>query len=153
MDVVARKGEGLAAGLTSVFRHFSAADGQQVIAFDSDSPHLTPSILDSAFELVATRDLVLGLSNDGGYYLLGAKAHPSLFESKGMGTGSALDRLFRRTKVLGLSVRFADPFCDIDVAEDLIRLAAELQRAPTPPQTATRLNRWGDAMRKGAGDL
>ena len=90
-----------------------------------------------------------------GYYLEGAKAaHPSLFESKGMGTGSALDGLLRRAKVLGLSVGFADPLCDLDVAEDLIRLAAELQRAPTansgPAQTG------GDAMtqlRTGAGDL
>lgn len=75
----------------------------------------TPYVLDSTFELLATRHLVLGLTNDGGYYRFGAKAaHPSLFESKGMGTGSALDTLFRRTKVLGLSVGLADPFCDID---------------------------------------
>src|ERR1700730_11204427 len=35
--VVAQKGEGLAAGLTSVFRHFTAAGRQNVIAFNSDS--------------------------------------------------------------------------------------------------------------------
>lgn len=72
----------------------------------------------------------------------GAKAaYPSLFESKGMGTGSALEGLLRRAKVLGISVGFADPLCDLDVAEDLIRLAAELQRAPPPPRTAVRLKR------------
>src|SRR5271167_1458998 len=34
VQVVAQKGEGLAAGLTSVFRHFTAAGRQQVIAFN-----------------------------------------------------------------------------------------------------------------------
>src|ERR1700730_13861088 len=50
VQVVAQKGEGLAAGLTSVFRHFTAAGRQHVIAFNSDSPHLAPSVLESAFE-------------------------------------------------------------------------------------------------------
>src|SRR6266567_5846527 len=48
VQIVAQKGEGLAAGLTSVFRHFTAAGGQHVVAFNSDSPHLAPSVLDSA---------------------------------------------------------------------------------------------------------
>src|SRR3984957_20643449 len=34
VQVVAQKGEGLAAGLTSVFRHFTAAGRQHVIAFN-----------------------------------------------------------------------------------------------------------------------
>src|SRR6267378_736427 len=82
VQVVAQKGEGLAAGLTSVFRHFTAAGGQHVVAFNSDSPHLAPSVLDSAFEILATHDVVVGPTHDGGYYLVGAKAaHVALFES------------------------------------------------------------------------
>jgi glycosyltransferase A (GT-A) superfamily protein (DUF2064 family) len=149
VSVVAKKGEGLAAGLTFVWRHFTAADGQQAIAFSSDCP--------CAFELLVTRDLILGPTNDGGYYLFGAKAaHPSVFEGKGLGTASALDRRLRRAKVLRFSLGLAEPYCDIDVAEDLIRLVAELQRARTPARTAVRLKRWKDAMtqlRAGAGDL
>src|SRR6266852_9058313 len=49
-SVVAQKGEGLAAGLTSVFAHFAATGGQRVIAFNSDSPHLPRSVLEDAFE-------------------------------------------------------------------------------------------------------
>ncbi len=77
VQVVAQKGEGLAAGLTSVFRHFTVAGRQHVIAFNSDSPHLPPSILENAFEILATHDVVIGPTHDGGYYLVGAKAaHP-----------------------------------------------------------------------------
>src|SRR5208282_5316133 len=49
VGVVAQKGEGLAAGLTSVFAHFAAPGRQQVVAFNSDSPHLPASVLESAF--------------------------------------------------------------------------------------------------------
>ena len=148
VPVVAQKGNGLAAGLISVFRHFTAASRHQVIAFNSDSPHLAPSVLDSAFEILATHDVVVGPTHDGGYYLVGAKAaHPTLFENDGMGTRSALDRLLTRTKALELSTGFTEPFYDIDVANDLILLARELQLAPAKaPRTAGWFSEWQQAV-------
>ena len=157
VEIVAQKGEGLAAGLTYVFRHFTA-DQQHVIAFNSDSPHLSPSVLVSAFELLAANDVVVGPTHDGGYYLVGAKAaYPSLFEGDGMGTTSALDRLLARTKVLELSTGFTEPFYDVDVAGDLMRLARELEVAPTKaPRTAAWFYEWEQAvahLREGLGEL
>jgi uncharacterized protein len=148
VQVAAQKGEGLAAGLTSVFRHFTTAGRQRVIAFNSDSPHLAPSVLDSAFEILATHDVVVGPTHDGGYYLVGAKAaYPALFESDRMGTGSALDRLLARAKVLELSTGFTEPFYDIDVANDLILLARELRLAPAKaPRTADWFGEWQQAV-------
>jgi rSAM/selenodomain-associated transferase 1 len=144
VQVVAQKGEGLAAGLLFVFRHFTAAGRQHVIAFNSDSPHLAPSILDRAFEVLAAHDVVVGPTHDGGYYLVGAKAaHPTLFESDGMGTKSALERLLTRTKDLELSTGFTEPFYDIDIANDLILLAQELRIAPAKaPRTAGWFGEW-----------
>ncbi|HEY1484149.1 MAG TPA: TIGR04282 family arsenosugar biosynthesis glycosyltransferase [Candidatus Acidoferrum sp.] len=148
VPVVAQKGKGLAAGLTSVFQHFTAGAGQHVIAFNSDSPHLAPAVLDSAFEALTRHDVVVGPTHDGGYYLVGAKAaHPTLFESDPMGTRSALDRLLARTKELGLSTGFSEPFYDIDVANDLILLARELQLAPAKaPRTASWFDEWQQAV-------
>jgi len=154
--IVAQEGAGLAAGLTSVFRRFTSPEGRLVIAFNSDSPHLPPSVLDSAFDILATHDVVVGPTHDGGYYLVGAKAaHPSLFEGDGMGTGGALDRLLSSTNALELSTSFTQPFYDIDVASDLTRLAAELRLAPArAPRTAAWLSespRCGAQLRAGAG--
>jgi len=148
VQIVAQKGEGLAAGLTSVFRHFTAAGRQHVVAFNSDSPHLAPSVLDSAFEMLATHDVVVGPTHDGGYYLVGAKvAHPLLFDGDGMGTGSALDRLLTRAKVLEVSTGFTEPFYDIDVADDVIQLARELRLAPAKaPRTAAWFGEWEQAV-------
>ena len=143
--VVAQKGEGLAAGLTSVFAHFVEGPQRRIIAFNSDSPHLPRSVIEEAFEILRAHDLVVGPTDDGGYYLVGAKAsHPTLYSGSGMGTSSALERLLSRARVLELSVGFEDPFYDIDVADDLIRLAAEWQRAPArAPRTAVWLKQWG----------
>jgi uncharacterized protein len=148
VQVVAQKGEGLAAGLNFVFRHFTATGRQRVIAFNSDSPHLAPAVLESAFEILAKHDVVVGPTNDGGYYLVGAKAtHPTLFESDGLGTKSALERLLARTKDLKLSTGFSEPFYDIDVANDLIQLARELQLAPAKaPRTARWFTEWQPAI-------
>ena len=52
---------------------------------------------------------------------------------------------------------FADPFWDIDVADDLTRLAAELRLAPTrAPRTAGWLKEWellAAELRTGTGEL
>ena len=148
MPVVAQKGKGLAAGLTSVFAHFTAAGRQRVIAFNSDSPHLPVSVLENAFENLSRHDVVVGPTDDGGYYLVGANtAHPTLFENDGLGTSSALERLLVRARVLELSIGLTEPFYDIDVADDLIRLAPELRLAPAKaPRTAAWFDEWGQAV-------
>ncbi|MGB9282856.1 MAG: DUF2064 domain-containing protein, partial [Candidatus Sulfotelmatobacter sp.] len=129
-----------------------------VVAFNSDSPHLPASVLESAFEVLAQHDVVAGPTHDGGYYLVGAKAaYPALFDGDGMGTKSALEALLARARGLQLSVGYTDPFYDIDVEDDLTRLAAELRLAPArAPRTAAWLEQWGDAvarLRTGTGDL
>jgi rSAM/selenodomain-associated transferase 1 len=139
VPVIAQKGDGLAAGLTSVFAHFTRGH-ERTIAFNSDSPHLPRSILQDAFETLAAHDVVVGPTHDGGYYLVGAKAsHPTLFANDGMGTSTALERLVSRTRALELKVGFAATFYDIDIADDLTRLAVELR---LDPGRAPRTARW-----------
>ena len=158
VGVVAQKGEGLAAGLTSVFAQFAAPGRQRVVAFNSDSPHLPASVLESAFAALTGHDVVVGPTHDGGYYLVGAKAaHPSLFDGDGMGTNSALEALLARARRLQLSVGFTNPFYDIDVEGDLARLATELRLVPErAPRTAAWLAEWDQAvaqLRTATGEL
>ena len=158
VGVVAQKGLGLAAGLTSVFAHFTANDRQRVVAFNSDSPHLPASVLENAFNALVEHDMVVGPTYDGGYYLVGAKAaHPALFDGDGMGTKSALEILQARARGMQLSVALTDPFYDVDVGSDLARLAAELRLAPArAPRTAVWLEQWRQAvtqLRTSSGKL
>jgi uncharacterized protein len=148
IPIVAQSGDGLAAGLTSVFAHFAAAGHRRIVAFNSDSPHLPASVLKSAFRALAQRDLVIGPTHDGGYYLVGATApHPGLFAGDGLGTTNAYEALLGRVRALGLSVSLTDPFYDIDVADDLTRLAGELESVPArAPRTAQWLMEWRKAI-------
>jgi len=150
VPIVPQTGQGLAAGLTSVFAHFTRPGNHRVIAFNSDSPHLPASMLEDAFDVLKTSDLVVGPTHDGGYYLVGAKAsHADLFSHDGMGTGSAFEELLTRARALGLSVHRTDPFYDIDVVADLSQLAQELQRIPgKAPRTAKWLSEWAAASRE-----
>lgn len=158
VPIVPQAGQGLAAGLTSVFAHFANSGHRRVIAFNSDSPHLPASVLEKAFDVLESSDLVVGPTHDGGYYLVGAKAsHPALFEDDGMGTTNALEALMARARKQKLSIGFTDPFYDIDVASDLTLLAEELRLAPArAPRTALWLKEWAHALaqrRIGAGNL
>jgi rSAM/selenodomain-associated transferase 1 len=147
--VVAQTGDGLEAALTAVFAHF-AADGRRVVAFNSDSPHLPAAVLRMAFAALLSCDLVAGPTHDGGYYLVGASAsHPCLFAGNSIGTTNALDSLLARARSLALSVTLTDPFYDIDVPEDLSRLAEELRLVPErAPRTAS----WPAAWSRAAVD-
>jgi uncharacterized protein len=151
VGVVAQTGEGLAAGLASAFARFATAQRRGVVALDSDSPHLPASVLETAFDALASSDLVLGPTYDGGYYLVGAtRSYPGLFAGSGLGTANALEELLARARKLRLSVRVTDPFYDIDVAADVSRLAAELRLAPEKaPRTAAWLKQW--KLASGAG--
>src|ERR1700692_4123900 len=156
-SVVAQKGEGLAAGLTSVFAHFAKSGRKRVVAFNSDSPHLPASVLESAFEALTGHDVVVGPTHDGGYYLVGAKAaHPTLFDGDGMGTKSALEILLAQARALQLSVGFTDPFYDVDVDDDLFCLSAELSLTQgRAPRTDSWLKKWEETaakLRMSAGD-
>lgn len=144
--VVAQAGRGLGAALATVFESFARA-GRRVVAFNSDSPHLPPSVLRQAFDALASCDLVAGPTSDGGYYLVGASApHAGLFAGDSIGTSSALEALLARARSLSLSVRFIDSFYDIDEPADLNRLAEELRLAPErAPRTANWLSEWSRA--------
>jgi rSAM/selenodomain-associated transferase 1 len=136
--IVPQDGEGLAAALTSVFRLHLAAGYERVIAFNGDSPHLPARVLDEAFDRLGRADLVVGPTEDGGYYLVGGTAvHPALFDAQRIGTETALETLLGRARTLALHVVHTEPWYDIDDAGDLRRLAAELQGAPArAPRTA-----------------
>jgi rSAM/selenodomain-associated transferase 1 len=136
--VVEQNGDGLADALTSSFVHFSAAGFRRIVAFNCDTPHLPPRILEGAFDALLTADVVAGPTEDGGYYLVGARApHPTLFDKTNIGTANALDALIARARDLDLRVAQTDPWYDIDVNADVEQLAVDLAMHPErAPKTA-----------------
>lgn len=144
IPVVAQQGTGLSAGLRWVFTHLPAEGYDRVVALDSDSPHLPPGAIESAFAALRLNDVVIGPTTDGGYYLVGARAaHPDLFRPETLGTGAALDDLRDSARQLGLATALLEECYDIDVPGDVERLHADLGTSPDlAPRTARLLRAW-----------
>jgi len=138
IETVGQQGVGLAAGLASAFRIFINRGYRRVVALDGDSPQLPPETLNKAFQLLDTADVVVGPTTDGGYYLVGSKTvQAELFNTQGMGTGSALGSLVAIAQGLNLRVAQTETAYDVDEAEDLARLACDLRLSPhRAPRTA-----------------
>lgn len=130
IHVAAQQGHGLADALRSTFE-LLCDPPRPVIAFNGDSPHLPAGVLRAAFSALRDHDVVLGPCEDGGYYLVGAtRPHAGLFEPHVMGTGSALAELQAQARRLGLSSACMAEHFDVDVPEDLARLALLLKTQP-----------------------
>jgi uncharacterized protein len=96
---------------------------------DSDSPTVRPESFAEAVELLSgTEDrVVLGPSDDGGYYLIGVKKpHRDLFEQIDWSTDRVLNQTIRRATEIGLEVKLLPSGYDVDDGASLRRLCNEL---------------------------
>jgi len=129
-------GARLAAGFGALF---DAGLGP-VIFVGADMPHLTPELLDEAFDALTRSDVVLGPCDDGGYYLIGLAAErPRLFDGVRWSTPETLSDTVARAEAHGLSVHLTAESFDVDEIDDLRRLAALEDLADRCPSTAAAL--------------
>lgn len=127
--LVPQQGHDLGARLASSFAQLFATGCAGVLAVDSDTPTLPTAYLEQAVSLLATPevDVVLGPSEDGGYYLIGLRQlHREIFEEMPWSTPRVLPETTRRAEAKGLRLALLPPWFDVDVAEDLQRLQGSL---------------------------
>jgi len=125
----------VAAGFEQAF----ARGAQRVVVLGSDTPQLEPRRLLEAYAALEARELVLGPSHDGGYYLIGlARPAPRLFEAMPWSTPYLAEATLRRAAELGLSSAVLSPERDIDDARDLAWLVRALERRPATTAVHTR---------------
>ncbi|MEY2546929.1 MAG: uncharacterized protein QOG48_2046 [Verrucomicrobiota bacterium] len=109
---------------------------QSVCLINSDSPTVpAESFAEAAIELADPRDrLVLGPSDDGGYYLIGLKQlHRRLFEQIDWSTERVFAQTKERAAELELPVHELASGLDVDDRASLEKLKRELfQHAETP---------------------
>ncbi|HUG37968.1 MAG TPA: TIGR04282 family arsenosugar biosynthesis glycosyltransferase [Candidatus Limnocylindrales bacterium] len=119
-------------------------DGHRgAIVMGSDLPTLPMDhVLEAAGMLETDRaDLVLGPSDDGGYYLVGlTRPAPALFDGIPWSTAQVLALTLDRARGLGLRVHLLPPWYDVDTAADLARLMADLAATPAGPPRPRRVH-------------
>jgi rSAM/selenodomain-associated transferase 1 len=127
--LVPQYGADLGARLLSTFMQLFHQGFEQVLAIDSDTPTLPSDYLQHALDAVAQpeNDVVLGPTEDGGYYLIGLRrAHQGLFEDMPWSTPRVLSETMRRAQAQRLQAVCVEPWFDIDTPDDLRRLSGSL---------------------------
>jgi rSAM/selenodomain-associated transferase 1 len=134
-----QEGVGLGAALAFAFRHLLSGGCERVVLIGSDNPTLPPALVRAAFEALDAADLVLGPTDDGGYYLIGMdRPHLGVFERITWSTEHVADETRERARTLGLRLREVPTWYDVDTAAELERLAAEVLANPRHPAAHTR---------------
>ncbi|MBI3030736.1 MAG: TIGR04282 family arsenosugar biosynthesis glycosyltransferase [Candidatus Rokubacteria bacterium] len=139
--LVAQRGPDLGARLANGFAEFLGNGHAGAVAIDSDTPTLPTEYLAEAVARLrrGDADLVLGPSEDGGYYLIGLRApHPELFEGIRWSTPEVMPETLRRAEAKGLRVALLPTWYDVDTPADLARLRAALAGSQTPTPQHTR---------------
>jgi rSAM/selenodomain-associated transferase 1 len=122
-------GSDLGEALLGAVKDLLLAGHDGVVLVNGDSPTLPSAFLARAVELVRQPGdrMVLGPAADGGYYLIGLKQpHAQLFAGIAWGTATVAQSTRQRAAEIGLTVVGLPEWYDIDDAETLDWLRAEL---------------------------
>jgi rSAM/selenodomain-associated transferase 1 len=117
-------GERLAAATEDLLRLGFAS----VCLIDSDSPTVPEEAFSRAVELLSHPDdsVVLGPSDDGGYYLIGLKKlHRRLFEQVDWSTERVFEQTIAAAREMDLAVHLLRTWYDVDDRATLARLCGE----------------------------
>ena len=125
-------GAGLGARLTSATEWAAEHGYTKILLVGSDSPTLPISYISEALTLLDSRNIVIGPSTDGGYYLIGFSAAastttvPHVFEEIAWSTADVFQQTVTRIRETEVTLGLLPPWYDIDTAEDLAFLHAHI---------------------------
>jgi hypothetical protein len=137
--LVLQRGDGFGERLLRAAEDILALGFGAVCLIDSDSPTVPQAAFAQAVaELARPGDrVVLGPSDDGGYYLIGLKQpHAALFERITWSTAAVCAETSERAHEAGLAVVELPRWYDVDDAATLAMLEAELLDGVRPPFAA-----------------
>ena len=125
-------GADLGERLTSATQWAAEHRYTKILLVGSDSPTLPISYIPKAFTLLDSRDIVIGPSTDGGYYLIGFSVEtldatvPHIFGEIAWSTADVFQQTVARIRSLKATLGLLPPWYDIDRAEDMAFLHAHI---------------------------
>ncbi len=128
-ELVPQRGPDLGSRLLNILQAFLGDETPAALAIDSDTPTLPTEFLQDGVDRLAGGDVdvVLGPTEDGGYYLIGVRRpHPELFHGIAWSTASVLHDTLVRAQAAGLATVCLTPWFDVDTPADLERLRTTL---------------------------
>jgi rSAM/selenodomain-associated transferase 1 len=128
-QLLGQRGEGFGERLLHACEDLFTCGFTSVCLIDSDSPTMPQgALLQAVNRLSLPGDrVVLGGSDDGGYYLIGTKhSHQQLFERIDWSTERVLQQTLERAREIGLQAELLPTWYDVDDGATLERLRREL---------------------------
>jgi hypothetical protein len=136
--LIPQRGDGFGERLLTTAEDLLACGYGSVCLIDSDSPTVPAAAFEQAIaELAKPGDrIILGPSDDGGYYLIGLKrAHSELFANITWSTSTVLAETIAAARTANLEAVLLPLWYDVDDATTLDILTAELLDQTRPPFT------------------
>jgi rSAM/selenodomain-associated transferase 1 len=127
--LLGQRGDGFGDRLIHACEDLFACEFSAVCLIDSDSPTMPQAALLEAVDWLSRPGdrVVLGGSDDGGYYLIGVKRmHRRLFEQIDWSTELVLAQTLERAREINLDVEQLPAWYDVDDVATLQRLRLEL---------------------------
>lgn len=120
IQIFIQSGDDLGEKMINAFRYAFQRGYESVVLFGSDSPEIEAGDIERAFDLLEEKDIAIGRSFDGGYYLIGMTGlHKDIFSIEKYGTDTVFEATLARITGLGLSYGETTPHHDIDDIHDL----------------------------------
>ncbi len=129
---IPQTGKNLGERLTSTTQWAAENGYKKILIVGSDSPTLPLSHISEAIVGLDSRDIVIGPSVDGGYYLIGFSIEnlneivPSIFEGIAWSTPKVLQQTVECIRTIDATLKLLPPWYDVDTPEDLSFLLAHL---------------------------
>lgn len=124
--VIAQRGIGLGERLANGYRDANSA-GVPAILIGMDTPQVTAGLLDDANVELSSADAVLGMAEDGGWWLLGLNdpRHAAVLSTVPMSRQDTGELTLKALTAQGLTVARCPMLRDIDTVDDLRYVAKQ----------------------------
>lgn len=122
-----QKGADLGEKMYRAIRQVLSLGYDSVVLTGSDLPRLGTEHIESGFAALEEKDIAIGPTSDGGYYLIGMKQpRREVFRVEGYGGETVFENTLSAAQNAGLTLGLALPCDDVDTPEDLQNLAATI---------------------------
>lgn len=132
-----QEGNDLGNRMYNAFKKVINKGSKKTVVIGTDIPDMSSNIIRNAMYALDNSDVVIGPSNDGGYYLLGMKKlYKNLFSGIEWSSESVLSLTLEKLNTLNLNYSMLPEFIDIDTEQDLKMWLAEGPTAKVSPLKA-----------------
>lgn len=131
--------------MSHAFEQLFRQSSDPVLIIGTDSPGLSPEWLQMAFQWLEQKEIVIGPTFDGGYYLLGMSAfYPAVFRQIAWSGPQVFSQTLKKIQQSNRSLSVLPPFYDVDTPQDLrflytYLLACEREGRNLAPETLSLL--------------